>query len=91
MRLDAKKFGLACALAAAILWVICSLFVTIMPVAMMNLSGHMVHGNFNGTQWQMGMHGLFFGLIFWAIMSGITAWLAATFYNKLLGDGHAKN
>ena len=55
MKLDAVKFGLACAAAFSILWVVCSLFVMGMPMNMMHVSGNMVHGDFTSMQWSMGI------------------------------------
>lgn len=84
MTLQTTKFGVACALATAILWIICSLLVVLMPVAMMNLSGHMMHGDFSMWQWRMGMHGFFFGLIAWSLVAGVFGWLLTVIYNKLV-------
>ena len=84
MKLNAIKFGLACAASFSILWVFCSLFVMGMPTNMMQLSGNMVHGDFTSMQWSMGFQGLFVGLIAWAFVAGISGWLIALIYNKLL-------
>lgn len=83
MKLQTTNFALACALAALILWIICSLFVMLIPMGMMSLSGHMMHGDFSTLQWQLGMHGFFFGLIAWTITAGVLGWLIAAIYNKL--------
>jgi hypothetical protein len=84
MKLDAVKFGLASAAAFSILWVVCSLFAIGMPMNMMQVSGNMVHGDFTSMQWSMGIQGLFIGLIAWAFVAGISGWLIALIYNKLL-------
>ena len=83
MKLEARKFGIACAVAAAILWVICSLFVMAMPLGMMNMSGSMMHGDYSGMQWHMGLSGLIVGLIAWPVVAGFSGWLVAFIYNKL--------
>jgi hypothetical protein len=84
MKLDAIKFGGACAIAFSILWIICSAFVMVMPTNMMQVSGNMVHGDLTSMQWSMGIQGIFVGLIAWAFVAGISGWLIAFIYNKLL-------
>lgn len=91
MTLQTTKFGLACASAAAILWIFCSLLFMLMPMKMMNMSGHMMHGNFTEMQWQLSLHGVFFGLISWAIISGVAGWLVASIYNRLLRDSREQS
>ena len=84
MKLDAIKFGLASAITFSIAWIICSIFVMAMPTGMMQISGHMIHGELSSMQWNLGMYGLFAGLVSWAVVAGLTGWLMATIYNKLL-------
>ncbi len=91
MKLNAKKFSWACAITAIILRILCGLLFMIMPMRMMGMSGYMMQGDFTEMQWQLSMHGFFFGLISWAIMSGVAGWLIATIYNKLLGDLRAQD
>ena len=88
MKLNATKFGLACAISTALLWVICSIFVMLMPVGMMEMSGDMLHMDLSrmNMNWDMGLHGLFTGLIAWVIGAGFSGWLIAAIYNKLLND-----
>ncbi len=85
MKLDAIKFGLASAIAFSIAWIICSIIVMAMPMEMMQMSGNMIHGNFSNMQWNLGMYGLFSGLVGWAIVTGFTGWLIAVIYNMMLG------
>ncbi|MCX4186282.1 DUF5676 family membrane protein [Methylophaga sp. OBS4] len=84
MKLDAIKFGLAWAATFAIGWVICSLLVIALPGSMMQMSGHMLHSDLSGMQWHIGPLVLFYGLIGWTIVAGVTGWLVALIYNKLL-------
>tara|TARA_R110002096_G_scaffold327314_1_gene521384 strand:- start:7820 stop:8101 length:282 start_codon:yes stop_codon:yes gene_type:complete len=83
MKLDAVKFGIASALAFAVLWIICSIFVWIGPGMMMEMSGHMVHGDLSQMQWQISFSGVIIGLIIWSVMAGITGGLIVAFYNRL--------
>ena len=84
MKLNAIKFGLASGLAFSIAWIICSIFVMAMPLNMMQISGHMTHGDFSNMQWNLGMYGLFVGLVGWAFVAGFTGWLIAVIYNALI-------
>lgn len=84
MKLDAAKFGLAWAITFAIFWVICSLAVWIMPGMMMSMSGHMVHGDLSAIQWHLSLGGVLLGLVAWSLIAGITGWLVAVVYNRLL-------
>ncbi len=72
----------ASAATAAVLWIICSLFVSSMPSMMMDMTGHMLHADLTSQMWTMTMIGFVFGLILWAVTCWITGWLLATFYNK---------
>lgn len=86
MTLNATKFGLACAITVIIFWLIYSFLFMLMPIDLMGLRGHMMHGDFTGVQWQLKPHSLFFGLVSWAIIAGVGGWLIAVIYNKLSGD-----
>ena len=82
MKLDSLKFGLAAAYAVAIVWVICSLLVLLLPGTSMNMGGYMMHADFTGMNWHMGLTGFFLGLVLWALIAGIFASLMAAIYNK---------
>jgi len=84
MKTDATKMGLAVASAFAVIWVICSVLVWVMPDLMMQMSGHMVHSDLSGMGWQMNGQGVFIGLLAWSATAGFIAWLAAAIYNKLV-------
>ena len=84
MKLDPIKFGVAAACAVAIIWIFCSLLVISLPGMSMNMGGYMMHADFSGMAWQMGMTGFLAGLILWTVTAGVFAWLLATIYNKLV-------
>ncbi|GAB5500944.1 MAG: hypothetical protein PsegKO_32550 [Pseudohongiellaceae bacterium] len=84
MKLDAVKFGLAAAYAVIIVWVFCTILVVLLPGMSMSMGGYMMHADFSGMAWQMGMTGFIAGLILWAVTAGVFAWLLATIYNKLV-------
>ena len=84
MKINSAKLALACTVAISITWVICSLLVMLMPLGMMQMTGHMVHGDFSDLKWTMGMHGLLFGLVGWALVAGFTGWLISVLYNRFV-------
>lgn len=83
MKLNAINFGLAAAYAVAIIWVFCSLLVVMLPGMSMNMGGYMMHSDFSGMGWHMGITGFVLGLVLWVLTAGIFAWLMATIYNRL--------
>ncbi len=84
MKLDSIKIGYATSLAFALVWVICSILVSILPSFMMGMSGHMVHGDLSNMQWHLNMTGFIYGLLAWSITAGLIATLIAYIYNKLV-------
>lgn len=84
MKLDAMKFGIATAITFGLIWIICSALVLILPSLMMDMSGHMIHGDLSGMTWYMTFSGMVIGLIIWSLFSGLIAGLIAHIYNKML-------
>ena len=83
MKLNPINFGIALAVTAAILWILCSLVVMAMPGPMMNMSGHMIHSDMNTMNWTLSFTGVFVGLVAWTVVAGIFGWLLAIIYNLL--------
>jgi hypothetical protein len=83
MSVNARAFGLATGIVFAISWIICSAFVAIFPGGMMQISGHMIHGNFGGLAWSLTLLGFIAGLIAWSVSSAVIAWAVASVYNRL--------
>lgn len=86
MRLKPVWLGLASASAAAILWLICSFLVFILPGMMMRMTGTMFHADFSGLNWILTFKGVLTGLISWSIVAGISGWLLAFIYNAIAKD-----
>ena len=84
MKLDATKFGIATAVTFGLFWIVCSVLVMILPSLMMDMSGHMIHGDMSGMSWTMTFSGFVIGLIIWALFAGLIAGLIAHIYNKML-------
>ena len=83
MTLNAFKFGMASAITAAILWLVCSLLVMLMPSMMLSMSGEMVHMQLNEMSWHLTLTGVVIGLVAWVVAAGIAGWLLAAIYNRL--------
>ena len=83
MKLNASAMGMAFAIVTAILWIVCSLIVVLLPHMSMNMSGNMMHADFSNMQWNMNIYGFISGLIIWSVIAGISGWLAVTVYNRL--------
>lgn len=83
MKINALKFGLAGAITAAIVWVICSVFVWMVPGGMTNITTNMMHMDMARSGWTISPLGVVWGLIAWSLFAGIFAWLLATIYNLL--------
>jgi hypothetical protein len=83
MVLDAKRLALACAMATAILWFICSASVVMMPALSLEVTGHLVHADLSGTSWSLTWGGFLIGLVTWTLTAAVSAWLIAWVYNRL--------
>lgn len=89
MKLNAGKLALATVATTAILWILRSLLMMMMPGGMFGMMGagnYPMNNEMVNSQWGMGGHGMFMGLIGWVIFSGVAAWLIATIYNRLIGS-----
>ncbi len=81
MKINSLNLALASAITTAVVWVICSLLVWMMPGSMMNTTGNMVHMDMSKSGWMLSPLGFFWGLIVWSLFAGIFAWLLARVYN----------
>ena len=82
MKLNANALAIAAATTTAVLWILCSLIVVLLPEMSMNMSGYMMHTDFADMQWSMNVTGFIVGLIVWSLFVGVAAWLLSVFYNK---------
>ena len=85
MKLDATKLGLATAIVFAVIWVICSALVVLLPGIMMQMSGHALHADLGGASWSMNWVGFIVGLVVWSVFGGALTWGIAAVYNRLIG------
>ncbi len=86
MKLDALKLGLATGIVLAVVWVVCSILVVLMPLAMMQMGGHMLHADFGAARWTLHLSGFAFGLVLWSVLGGMLVWAVAAVYNRLIGS-----
>lgn len=84
MKLYPAKLGVAAAVTAGLLWVVCSLLVLALPGGMINMSGHMVHADLSQMSWTLTFVGFLLGLVIWSVVAYITGWLIGMVYNMLL-------
>ena len=84
MKLDAIKLAAATAIIFAIVWIICSLLVIVIPGGMMQMSGHMLHADLGNMGWSMHWAGFVVGLILWTLLPAVLVWAIAALYNRLL-------
>lgn len=83
MRLDANRLAASSGLTAAILWILCSSVVAVLPGPMMRMTGHMVHASLEELDWTLTFTGFFVGLIAWMIFAAVTGWLIGWMYSYL--------
>lgn len=83
MKLNIRAFTIAMAIAAAILYVVCSLFVGFLPDAAMNLAGYILHMDLSGVMRRFSVAGFVVGLLAVSIGWGILSLIVASLYNRL--------
>ena len=85
MRLDARAFGLAAGVAAAVLFVICAVAVAIAPEATTAIAGELIHADLSGMTRTLTLGTFIGGLICWFFGTTLTFWFVAWVYNWLAG------
>ncbi len=84
MKLNPNKFAATSATAFALLWVICSATVYLLPESMMTITGHMMHGDFSSMSWTLIWAGFVVRFIAWVFCAWIIALLIVIIYKRLL-------
>lgn len=77
---------MASAVSAAVVWIICSLLVWMMPGAMMSVTTNLFHMEMGKSGFVISPMGVFWGLVGWSLFAGIFAYILATAYNLLSSD-----
>lgn len=86
MKLHACNFAISASLTSAIVWVVCSVLVLYLPQVTMMLSGDMMHMDTQEMMWSLTLSGFIKGLILWSVTVGVSAWIFAVIYNRLLPE-----
>ena len=81
MLVNTKKLVIAWSIAAALVWVICSVLVALSPGSMTAMTGHMIHMELGHTALAMSLTGFIVGLLGWVLLAAGFAWLFGTIYN----------
>lgn len=84
MKLDSVKLAYATAIIFGGIWIICSILVVLIPGAMMQMSGHMLHADLGTMAWTLNWAGFIIGLILWTLLPAVIVWAIAATYNRLL-------
>jgi hypothetical protein len=82
MKFNSVKFALAATLTTAVIWVICSLLVFLLPQATIMASSDMIHMDIQDMMWSLTLSGFIKGLILWSLSVGLSAWIFAVIYNR---------
>ena len=85
MKLDARAFGLAAGVAAAVLFLICAIAVAIAPEATTAFAGHLIHVDLSGMTRTLTLGSVIAGLVCWFAGTTLTFWFVAAVYNRLEG------
>ena len=84
MSLNARAFGLAAGLTAAVLFILCAAAVAVAPGSTTALFGYLIHADLSGFTRTLTWGSFAGGLILWSAGTGLTFALAAWFYNQLV-------
>lgn len=82
MSLNNNALAMASAVTVAILWMVCSALVALLPGPAMVMTGHLLHIDLSGFEWSISIYGFVTALVCWAAIGGATGWLVATLYNR---------
>ena len=89
MRLDARAFGTAAAMVAAVLFTICALAVALAPEPTTALASYLIHMDLSGMTRSMTFGRFVGGLVLWTLCSAVTFGAVAAIYNRLVARAGA--
>ena len=84
MRIEARLFGIAAGVAAAVLYTLCALLVAVAPDTATNVFGFVMHMDLSGVARPISLAGYLCGVAFWGIGTGLVFGFAAGLYDWLL-------
>jgi hypothetical protein len=86
MKLDTRAFATASAVIAAVLFVICALFVALAPRETTAVAGYLIHVDVSGMTRSLTWGSFIGGLVGWTVGTGIVGATLAWFYNQLVHE-----
>ena len=84
MRLDARAFGTAAGIVAAVLFTVCALAVAIAPDQTTALASYLIHLDLSGMARSMTPGRFVGGLVIWPLGTGLAFGTAAAIYNRIV-------
>ncbi|HET8622088.1 MAG TPA: DUF5676 family membrane protein [Gemmatimonadales bacterium] len=84
MRLDARAFGIATGIVAAVLFSICALAVAAAPGPTTALAGYLVHTDLTGIARAVTFGNFLGGLVIWTVGTAVAFGSAVGIYNRLI-------
>jgi len=84
MRLDARAFGIAAGVVAAVLFTICALAVAVAPEATTAVASYLVHMDLSEMSRTLTFGSFIGGLVIWTLGTAVTFGCAAAIYNRLV-------
>ena len=82
MRIDARAFGLAAGLTAAVLFILCATAVVVAPGSTTSVASFLIHMDLSGMSRSMTLTSFVGGLLAWSVGTGLTFGLAGVLYNR---------
>ena len=83
MKLNARSLFIATAVTTGILYLLCILFVLVVPQLTMAFFSSILHANLTGITFTVTWGNFITGLLFWSIGTGLYAAVVARLYNRL--------
>lgn len=84
MLIDSKNLAFATAVAAGVLWEICTVMVLFFPVFMTHMTAHMMHLDPAEIGMVLSATDFVVGLLGWMVMAGGFGWLMGALYNFMV-------
>jgi len=82
MSLDTRALTRATVTVSAVSYIACYVLVALAPGAAMGLFGNVLHTDLGALAPRLGVVPFAEGLVFWAGITAVAAWLTATLYNR---------
>ncbi len=86
MKISKFRLSLAVALATAVTWLGCALFVWAVPKIAARITGDMLHMETFGADWKLDIAGVLVGGLAWMFMAFALVWLSITIYQLMVDD-----